>query len=194
MCGNGGRCIVAFAHRLGLVEQNAHFLAIDGAHRAVLRPNGLVELQMGDVATVQQGDGFYTLDTGSPHFVRFMDDVEHADIVQEGQKIRYSPPYREAGINVNLVEWQATGQLRVRPYERGVEDETLACGTGVTACALANWIHQSHPSGAFRTVVKAQGGRLEVRFHAGEEGFREVWLIGAAELVFEGGDFDVIML
>jgi diaminopimelate epimerase len=191
MCGNGGRCIAAFAHDLGLVADYCRFLAVDGPHEARLsRPEEAgeywVELQMADVPGMEQQDpDTYVLDTGSPHYVHFVDAVDGLDMVKEGRSVRYSDRFREQGINVNLVEPTTTG-LRIRTYERGVEDETLACGTGVTAAALA-FARRSHTAfGQSEMVVEARGGRLAVRFQVDEHGFREVWLCGPAVPVFTG--------
>ena len=135
MCGNGGRCIVAFAAHLGLLEQKCQFLAIDGPHEAILKSDAWVELKMQDVLQIEQGKGYYFMDTGSPHYVQFVDGLETLDVVEAGRAIRYSDRFRRQGTNVNFVS--VSGQeLAVATYERGVEDETLACGTGVTACAL----------------------------------------------------------
>ena len=191
MCGNGGRCIAAFAEDLGISAGHCRFLAIDGPHEARIRRaqpgNGeakyWVELKMTDVPGIEQQDvDTYILNTGSPHYVHFVPTVEGVDMVAAGRAVRYSERFREAGINVNLVEATPTG-LRIRTYERGVEDETLACGTGVTAAALAYALRHKT---AEETTVEARGGTLAVRFRADGAGFREVWLCGPATPVFEG--------
>lgn len=184
MCGNGGRCIVAFAERLGLVHEECRFLAPDGVHEARIRPDGIVELHMADVPLPGRlPDGACVLDTGSPHYVRFVPTTEGLDVVQEGRKVRYSALFAEAGINVNFVEAQGR-HLRVATYERGVEDETWSCGTGVTASALA-WA-ALRPEVQSPVWIDTRGGRLEVRFRRAGEGFTDVWLCGPATFVFAG--------
>ena len=183
MCGNGGRCIVAFAKHLQVIENQATFLAIDGAHEARI-VGKIVELKMSDVQQTQSGEGFYTLNTGSPHYVKFVDSVAEVDVFAEGKTIRNSPTFKAEGINVNFVEAIGRG-IRVATYERGVENETLSCGTGVTAAALAYYLENGYSVG--HTIpVETKGGNLEVRFQPSEEGFSDIWLCGAAELVFEG--------
>ncbi|MBI5917332.1 MAG: diaminopimelate epimerase [Bacteroidetes bacterium] len=184
MCGNGGRCIAAFAKRLGIVEKNCRFLAIDGPHEAIVADHW-VELKMTDVASVETGDGYFVLDTGSPHYVVFVEDLSDIDIVQNGQAIRYSDRFRKDGINVNFVEKSPAG-IEVATYERGVEDETLSCGTGVVAAALAWFLNQPQPAEK-EVDVSTKGGNLKVRFKPdGQGGFSDVWLCGPATAVFEG--------
>lgn len=200
MCGNGGRCIAAFAHDLGLVDDHCRFLAIDGPHEAHVTASAgsqadyWVELKMADVPAIEQQDpDTYILDTGSPHYVRFVARVDELDMVAAGRAVRYGERFREQGINVNLVEPTATG-LRIRTYERGVEDETLACGTGVTAAALADALRNPVADGSHETQVQARGGQLSVRFEADGAGFREVWLCGPAVRVFTGEIADFITI
>ncbi|PHN03782.1 diaminopimelate epimerase [Flavilitoribacter nigricans] len=183
MCGNGGRCITAFAHRLGVFSDTCRFWAIDGAHDAVVREDGWVELKMIDVQDIEQGSDFYYLNTGSPHYVTFRDDLADLDVFQAGRAIRYSDRFRAEGTNVNFVQTQENG-ITVATYERGVEDETLSCGTGVTAAAIA--YHLQYGKGVDKVPIKVKGGELEVRFQAGTDGFSEIWLCGPAELVFTG--------
>lgn len=183
MCGNGGRCIVAFAHRLGIVQDCCRFWAIDGPHEAVVRKDGWIELKMIDVKGVEKGPDFYYLNTGSPHYVTFTEVLADLDIYQAGRAIRYSERFEAEGTNVNFVQLEPDG-ISVATYERGVENETLSCGTGVTAAAIAYYLDRKN--GADRVPIKVKGGNLEVRFEAGDEGFREIWLCGPAEMVFAG--------
>ncbi|MCB0571164.1 MAG: diaminopimelate epimerase [Phaeodactylibacter sp.] len=184
MCGNGGRCIVAFASHLGIIGNSCRFLAVDGPHEARLRPNGWVELRLADVTTVEKGPAHFFLDTGSPHYVTFVDDLQSVDVFREGRAIRYSERFKSQGTNVNFV--QALGEgIAVATYERGVEDETLACGTGVTASAIASYLRAS-ASGPQTVPIQAKGGRLEARFEPRGDGFTNIWLCGPAEKVFEG--------
>lgn len=193
MCGNGGRCIAAFAKHLGIVHDECRFLAIDGPHEARMTSRNdqeeWVELKMSPVQRIEkQGDAAFFLNTGSPHYVRFVDVVEGLDMVQEGRAVRYSEPYRAEGVNVNFASPQPSGAgLCIRTYERGVEDETLACGTGVTAAALAHYLHAGLSATAVEIPVQARGGNLAVRFQANADGsFSEIWLCGPAAQVFEG--------
>lgn len=186
MCGNGGRCAVAFARQAGIQKTHFHFLAVDGMHEAFLRENGWVELKMGNVVAVEQGDGFYFLDTGSPHYVEFVGDVSAVDVCGRGRAIRYNERFREKGTNVNFVEDEGDG-IAVVTYERGVEDETLACGTGITASALAVFLKNNRSAGGeVRIPVRAKGGDLEVRFRKTPAGFEDIWLCGPTEEVFSG--------
>jgi diaminopimelate epimerase len=184
MCGNGGRCLTAFAKQLGIISANATFMAIDGMHTATIDSVGLVSLQMKDVESVQNGDGFVFLDTGSPHHVQMVDDLKIFDVRNEGSKIRNSELYGKIGSNVNFVAEEEDGVFSVRTFERGVEDETLSCGTGVTAVAIAmNAIGKTN-SESIRLNV--EGGILEVSFTAKEGKYTNVFLKGPATFVFQG--------
>ena len=184
MCGNGGRCIVAFAKRLGIIEGACRFLAIDGAHEALIKGADYVELKMQNVHHIEQGDGAYIMDTGSPHYVVFVEDLNDIDVVENGQAIRYSAPFREKGINVNFVETDKAGNLQVATYERGVEAETFSCGTGVVASALAYYL--GHIPDFTKVSIQTKGGYLEVHFSPTVDGFEDIWLCGEATFVFEG--------
>jgi diaminopimelate epimerase len=184
LCGNGGRCIAAFAQQLAIFDFACRFLAVDGAHKAILPRPGYVELQMSDVLDFQIRDGSYILHTGSPHFVKFVENMDSVDIVKEGRAIRYAEPFLEAGINVNFVEVRSDG-IHVATYERGVEDETLSCGTGVTAAAMA-YALACNSGGHHDIPVKTKGGTLEVRFDLEGGNFNNVWLCGPAREVFFG--------
>jgi diaminopimelate epimerase len=184
MCGNGGRCLVKFAADRGILKPEYHFLAIDGEHVASIDIDGTVSLKMNDVPEVRYDRGNYILNTGSPHFVNLVDDVMHLNVVERGRHIRYSDAFREEGINVNFVQQTAEPDvIIVRTYERGVEDETMSCGTGVTAAALVCFHNEN---GYNRVDVKTKGGQLSVEFDRIEDRFQNVWLIGPAIKVFEG--------
>lgn len=184
MCGNGGRCLVAFAKQLGVISQEAVFEAIDGNHHASIDDNGIVRLQMQDVNGVEKYANHVFLNTGSPHHVQFEDRLEDFDIKSKGAKIRYGEPYNEAGSNVNFVKKINDQIFAVRTYERGVEDETLSCGTGVTAVALA--MHALGETTNNSITLKVQGGELKVSFDFENGMYRNVWLIGPAKLVYKG--------
>jgi diaminopimelate epimerase len=184
MCGNGGRCIAHFAHSLGLGENGKlHFLAIDGSHDAHVSEEN-VSLQMIDVSHWEIRDSATVIiNTGSPHFVRFTEtNPEQLDLISIAHSIRYSDEFSAVGINVNLVQ-STPSNLEMRTYERGVEDETLSCGTGVTAAALASHIVYKKTS---PVAVKTRGGELTVRFDSTVQGFSNIWLEGPAKLVFRG--------
>jgi diaminopimelate epimerase len=185
MCGNGGRCIVALAKHLNIIAGQCRFLAIDGEHEALIPSDNWVELKMKNVSGIESGEGYYVLDTGSPHYVIFVEDLDDIDVVDNGKTIRYSDRFRKEGINVNFVQVVDEG-LEVATYERGVEDETLSCGTGVTASALA-WCLQTPGVPQREVPVSTKGGQLAVRSYQGEMGnFQDVWLCGPAVLVFTG--------
>ena len=185
MCGNGGRCIVAFAHDLGLIENETNFLAVDGPHYAKISDEGdWVSLQMIDVDVIKNDGEDYVLNTGSPHYVKLTCELQEKNMFEEGRKIRYNETYNQDGINVNFVEDKGD-HLFVRTYERGVEDETYACGTGVTAVALAMAKHQGK-KGNISTPIKVLGGDLNIKFHYDGEKYSHIFLEGPAKKVFEG--------
>lgn len=184
MCGNGGRCIVAFAQSLGIIQHHCRFLAVDGPHEARIESPERVALRLADVPHITAGEGYYCLDTGSPHYVCFVPDVQVVDVQERGAALRYSPPFREQGINVNFVMETPEG-ISVATYERGVEAETLSCGTGVTASVLA-YARRQGIQHAGSVQVQTKGGLLEVTFQPEGEGFTQVWLCGPAVAVFDG--------
>lgn len=184
MCGNGGRCLVAFAHHLGLVSGTCRFRAVDGLHDAhILRPDW-VELKMNRVQEVWYAGDHYFLDTGSPHYVTFVKDLKAVDVASEGKRIRWSDEFQPSGTNVNFVQQTPEG-LNIATYERGVEAETLSCGTGVTAAALCMAMEEDK-MGKREVAILTKGGKLEVKFTRTAEGFEDIWLCGPAKLVFEG--------
>lgn len=184
MCGNGGRCLVKFAYDAGIKKSYYSFIATDGPHEAEIDLNGEVSLKMKDVTAVKDEADHFVLNTGSPHYVKFVTDLQNMNVEKEGSKIRYSKPFNEEGINVNFVEEIDEHTIFVRTYERGVEDETLSCGTGVTAAALVS----AHNDNSYNEIdVKTQGGNLCVEFHASGNGaFSDIWLSGPADFVFKG--------
>jgi diaminopimelate epimerase len=184
MCGNGGRCLVQFARDRGMHKSTYTFMAIDGIHEAEFDMHNVVRLKMQDVNKVEYHSGHAVLNTGSPHFVKFANDVEDIDVLETGRDIRYSKEFEQEGINVNFVETIKEDGIFVRTYERGVEDETLSCGTGVTASALMN---AHNEKGFNRVEVKTPGGHLSVEFNKiDDEHFDNIWLCGPAEMVFTG--------
>ena len=184
LCGNGARCTVAFAAALGIIAETTRFLAVDGLHTAQLVAHEVVALRMHDVNELQRFEQHYFLDTGSPHHVQVVEDLKVFPVVTEGRRIRQGAPYFEAGSNVNFVEQLDESTFAIRTYERGVEDETLSCGTGATAVALA--MHHSGKTRAQRLNIKVKGGALTLSFQANENGYSAIDLEGPAEFVFEG--------
>jgi diaminopimelate epimerase len=183
MCGNGGRCMVAFAHMLDIIKDKTTFIAIDGAHTAEINADGVVSLQMVDVNEVSFYANHAILNTGSPHYVSWVDDVEYTDVFTQGRAIRNREEFSPGGINVNFAK-HTDGKLWVRTYERGVEDETLSCGTGVVASAIAA---TKNDTGDFNIGVKTPGGELQVQFTKDtQSAAKNVILKGPATYVYKG--------
>jgi len=185
MCGNGGRCLVRFAYELGIHKPVYHFIAVDGPHEAEIDTDDTVSLKMQDVTRVSKFHGDYILNTGSPHYIKMVNDVMNTDVFKKGRDIRYSKEFEQEGINVNFVEQVPDeDKILIRTYERGVEDETWSCGTGVTAAALICY----HNENGFNDVeVKTLGGSLTVEFDRIDDNhYNNIWLSGPAEKVFEG--------
>jgi len=187
MCGNGGRCMTAFAESLGIINKKTRFLATDGPHEAEIlarkKNECIVRLKMKDTVPVQEYSDGYFIDTGSPHFVKFVTSVEAINISAEGQFLRYDPRFAPGGCNVNFVELTPSG-LNVRTYERGVENETLSCGTGVTAAALITASRNPGHEGYY--LVDTRGGQFKVHFERNGPGFTGIYLEGPAVFVFKG--------
>ena len=185
MCGNGGRCITKFAYHLGIHKEMYRFLASDGAHEAGIDTNGIVSLKMKDVKNIKKFNNDFILDTGSPHYIKLSSNVMEMDVFKKGYEIRHSKEFEEEGINVNFVEQlEEVDKIIVRTFERGVEDETFSCGTGVTAAALVCY----HNENGFNEVeAKTLGGKLSVEFDRLDDSrYENIWLCGPAEKVYEG--------
>jgi diaminopimelate epimerase len=190
LCGNGSRAAVVMAAQLGLIKTTTKFNAYDGTHEAELLDDDIVRLKMNDVENAKKSGDEYFINTGSPHHLRFVSDVNSYPVVEEGKKIRYSEAYAPKGTNANFIQLLGKNTIAVRTYERGVEDETFSCGTGVTAAALASSL-QNYTS---PVQVSVKGGSLTVEFKAiysGPSGspptaFRDIFLIGPAKMVFQG--------
>lgn len=183
LCGNGSRCAVMFAHDLGIIKHETTFLTIEGPLKAIIVKE-LVHLGMPDVTTIESTqDQDIFLNTGSPHYVRFVENVKLYDVLQNGKRIRESDEFMPDGTNVNFVQLKDNGKIFVRTFERGVENETLSCGTGVTASALAAGKNNKNGEVDITTL----GGNLTVRFEQVQDGvFKNIFLIGPAVKVFEG--------
>lgn len=184
MCGNGGRCLVAFAKRLSIIENETTFIATDGLHHATIFDDGTVSLQMKDVDAIEITAEHVFLDTGSPHHVQMEENLPQLDVKTQGANIRYSEMYGKAGSNVNFVSQENDDTFSVRTYERGVEDETLSCGTGATAVAIAmKALGKTHSD---NVNLNVEGGKLQVSFRQIEEKYTDVFLKGPATFVFKG--------
>lgn len=182
-CGNGSRCAVAFARELGIIQDSTKFMAIDGGHEANISGDK-VELKMGDNPAFEENEDFFFIETGSPHYIQYRESVSEIDLIPEAHKIRYNSRFEAKGTNVNYVERLRDNSLKMRTYERGVEDETLSCGTGATAVALSG-------ASKFDLVspisIHVPGGKLEIKFNKISRNlFDDIWLIGPANKVFEG--------
>jgi diaminopimelate epimerase len=184
MCGNGGRCLVAYAKKIGVIQNNATFMAMDGLHHAIIDSNSLVSLQMIAVTEIKINLDYVFLNTGSPHHVVLVDNLSNFDVKKEGAKIRHSSLYGKEGCNVNFVTQITENKFAIRTYERGVEDETLSCGTGATAVAIA--MHALRKTTHNNIVINVEGGMLEVTFTIENGVYNEVLLKGPATFVFEG--------
>ena len=184
LCGNGARCTVSFAASLGIIENQATFMAIDGRHTATIENDQTVALRMHDVSDFRCEKDHTFLDTGSPHHVTMVTDLPQFAVVKKGREIRNGAPYFEEGSNVNFVEKVDKNTFAIRTYERGVEDETLSCGTGATAVALA--MHKTGVTTAQRLNILVEGGELTVSFQAEESAYTNIDLQGPATFVFEG--------
>ena len=181
MCGDGGRCIVAFANFLDIFEDKTTFNAIDGLHEAEIS-NGNIKLKMIDVNVIQLDGENSVLNTGSPHFVKFVNNIKDYEVYKNGNEIRNSATYKQEGINVNFAEEISDNEIFVRTYERGVEDETFSCGTGATAAALVYLKDKNQKS----VAIKVLGGNLKVYAEQVGENFQNIWLEGPAKQVFKG--------
>lgn len=190
MCGNGGRCIIAFARKLGLIGEKSIFQAIDGIHEGrIMRfseRTSTVNLRMNAVLEVHRmGHNRFLMNTGSPHYVSFVENVVDIDIDITGKKIRFDKSVSRDGVNVNFVVNRGD-RLSMRTYERGVEAETLSCGTGAVAAAIANAERQNYSDGNHTTEINAMGGNLKVHFKYENREYHHIWLEGPAEFVFTG--------
>ena len=186
LCGNGGRCTIAFAKQLGIIKNKTKFMAYDGLHVGSIDiKTKLVTLKMNDVKQIAFKGDAYELNTGSPHFVVFNQEVKNLDVFKEGRKIRNSKSYRAQGINVNFVAVH-NNALYVRTYERGVENETLSCGTGITAASIA-FALLNKTQKKYNIPIETLGGTLQVSFKTiNHTHFTDIYLTGPAHLVYSG--------
>jgi len=189
MCGNGGRCMVAFAHDLNIIKNEGTFKATDGLHHFKVLENNYYSISLKEVTNIQIKPNGFFIDTGSPHWVEFISDLEGFDVYNAGKKIRLDPIFGDGGTNVNFLV-DAENGLEVATFERGVERETLACGTGVTAAAMAYYVSKGWQVEEFEVSLKAKGGLLHVSFRPNHDNkvptFSDVWLTGPAIQIFKG--------
>lgn len=183
-CGNGSRCSVMYAKRKDWITDQCTFNSNDGTHYAEVHGDE-IHLKMHDVETVNRDNNAFVLNTGSPHYIVFNKELDALNIIEEAHKVRYSNTFSAEGINVNFIEEQGDS-LCIRTYERGVEDETLSCGTGVTAAAIANYLQNELQTENYVQDVNTKGGKLEVRFKKTETGFTDIYLCGPAVFVYRG--------
>ncbi len=184
MCGNGGRCLVAYAQNLGIIDTQAQFIAIDGMHYANMDSSDYIELKMNDVTAIEKVGDAFVLNTGSPHYVIAKANAKQIDVRTEGKLIRYSEAFSKEGINVNFIEVLADKTLFVATYERGVEDETWSCGTGVVASAL---VQVQHIIGGNYVRISTKGGTLLVKcVNQNKQHFTDIWLCGPAKFIYQG--------
>lgn len=184
MCGNGGRCIVDFANKLGIFNKKTSFSAIDGIHKALINVDHSISLQMQDVTNIDIVNTNFFLNTGSPHYVAFKENVKEIDVYSRGKELRNSNEFAPDGTNVNFVEFQGD-KIFVRTFERGVENETLSCGTGVTASAIAASLYKDSDKNSYDIITL--GGNLHVSFvKENKNTFKDIWLSGPATLVYSG--------
>ncbi|MDG1058932.1 MAG: diaminopimelate epimerase [Flavobacteriaceae bacterium] len=183
LCGNGARCTIAFANFLNCIKNKTTFEAVDGLHSAHIEGD-IISLQMHDVNEIQTFENYSFLDTGSPHHVEMVEGLKTFDVYGNGKRIRLGSPYHTTGTNVNFVEQLDDDRFAIRTYERGVEDETLSCGTGATAVALA--MHQNKKTTATKIKISVEGGVLEIQFELTDKGYSQIFLSGPAEQVYRG--------
>lgn len=181
MCGNGARCLVRFASDLGVINESCVFEAIDGKHEG--KVGDLVSVKMIDVDVINDYHGDFTVDTGSPHYVKFVEDANAEGFINAAKKIRHNQDFDEHGINVNFIN-KIDNKIHIRTFERGVEDETYSCGTGVVAASLV--ASKKYPELGQCVDVIAIGGNLNVTFEKSLNGYHNIWLTGPAVKVFEG--------
>ncbi len=182
-CGNGARCSVAFAVFLGIKKERYHFLAIDGAHEAILEGETIGVKMKNCTFPMEVGEDYF-LNTGSPHYLIFQNELTHEKVLELGRKVRYSESFKKEGVNVNLIKTESERELSIATYERGVEDETLSCGTGATACALLH--AHLNVEASDEILVNVKGGQLSIRYEKTHHGFENIWLLGPAKFVFQG--------
>jgi diaminopimelate epimerase len=183
MCGNGGRCAIAFSEKAGIIKDHARFEAYDGVHEGWINGD-VIRLTMQPVTGIKKLKDHYELDTGSPHYIKFISDALKIDVRNEGSAIRYSDPFKKKGINVNFVSHYKKG-IFVRTYERGVEDETLSCGTGMVASAICAAIDSKSDKNSYG--IYPRGGTLRISFtRNGKDHFDNIILEGPVGFVFEG--------
>ena len=184
MCGNGGRCAISYANKLAIIKSETEFYAVDGLHKGIIHDDEKISLLMQDVSEIKSIKDDFELNTGSPHYIVFVDNLENLNVFEEGRKIRYNNTYKKAGINVNFVQI-INDKISVRTYERGVENETYSCGTGVTAVAIVCW-SKNLISNKNKIEINTLGGLLELSLNENKNNYTSIWLKGQAIKSFTG--------
>ena len=186
MCGNGGRCIVGFAKHLNIIDSKAKFLAIDGIHEARIHKSSRISLSMSNINSIKNNNKFVFIDSGSPHHIIQVNDIDKIDVFKMGLKVRSLKKYQPKGVNVNFIEKVSSNIFKIRTYERGVENETLACGTGAVASAIA--MHYNGETKQNKILIKTLGGDLGIKFEydSNKSSYHRIFLEGDINLVYEG--------
>jgi len=185
LCGNGGRCAVSFALRHNIIKTETIFMTADGLHKAYqIHPNQ-IRLQMQDVVDLIENDNAIIINTGSPHYVKLIQNCKKVDTNSQGAAIRFSEQFMPDGINVNFIQKDTPNRYHIRTYERGVENETLACGTGAVAAALAMH-YMGESNGECKIELQTLGGLLTVDFDFINQTYTNIHLQGPADFVYSG--------
>ena len=184
LCGNGSRCALAFGVKNGLIKNKVVFKAIDGVHKAEADSNNIFSLSIKNINTIEYDKNALFLDTGSPHYVELVESLDDIDVRAKGSLIRNSDRYKKEGVNVNFIKIIGPDHIKIRTYERGVEDETLSCGTGAVASSIA--LHFLQLTKLNKLKVETSGGILEVEFKFTSGIYKDIYLKGPAEKVFSG--------
>ena len=185
MCGNGGRCVVHFARELGIISGYTFFNSIVGLHTAKIEHN-IISLSLTDVKKTTVNKKYFYLNTGSPHVVIFKKRIDNIDVFSEGKKIRNSKEFAPEGTNVNFVKIIDKNNISIRTYERGVEDETLSCGTGAVASAISAYLYQKIKPDNYSVQLQTKGGNLKVNLKFDKNIFTKIILEGTVVKVFDG--------
>jgi len=183
MCGNGARCSVKFANSQNIINDNTFFNAYDGKHSGSINKD-IITLSMNSVNIIKKFNDDLFLDTGSPHYVKIVENLANFDVFNQGKLIRNSSDFKKNGVNVNFVQIISKNEFSVRTFERGVEDETLSCGTGVTAVALA--MFHLKKTNSKKIKINTRGGELSVNFNVTKNSYTDIYLTGHVEMIYSG--------
>ena len=185
LCGNGARCVVLYAYKNKIINGKTKFSATDGTHEAWLTSSDKVKIQIKEIKKILKHKESFVINTGSPHYLKIMDNISDLNVKKEGSAIRYSKDFIPEGINVNFIQIKNNSNFLIRTYERGVEDETLACGTGAVAAAIV--MHNiGKTSGNTNIEIETLGGSLNVNFDFENSVYKNIFLEGPVKYVFSG--------